>query len=806
MPKRAPLVSIAILSAASLAYEILLMRLFSIIQWHHFAYMIISLALLGYGISGALTAIFRDYLLQKYRTVYPACLGLFGLSTILCFMAAQSIPFNGEEILWDGVQVFYLLALFVILTLPFSVAAMAFCLTFMYFNDQVSHIYAFDLFGAGLGCLGIIGLLFLVFPQTALVLIGISGIIALFISYWELNIKSRPSALLLSICALLIICIAGQLLKLNISSYKSLQQSLLIDGTRIIDQQSGPLGMLSIISSEKVPLRHAPGLSLLSTQEPLPQLGMFTDCDNMTVISQHTEILAQLNYLDQLTSSLPFHMNTISKLLILGSGTGTEILQANYHQVSEIDTVELNPQLIRLVTQSYAEYSGNPYAANNINLFINDARGFLTANEQKYDLIQLALMDAFNASASGLYALNESYLYTVEALQLYLKHLEPNGYLSITRWIKLPPRDTLKLFATAVEAMEKSGIKTPERHLVLIRSWQTGTLLIKNGPFNQTEIQHIETFCNQRLFDIAYTPTIKANQVNRFNILNKPFFYLATKILLSDQRQRFIDNYKFNLEPATDDRPYFHHFFKWSILPEILQLRGQGGLPLLEWGYIIFIATLTVAVLLSVLLILLPLYFYQRTPASTETIKTFHVLCYFFAIGIAFLFIEIAFMQKFILFLHHPVYSASATLCAFLVFAGCGSQYSNRFSSLAHNRTVLAFTVTGIALVSTIYSVLLPILFETLAAVPLYAKVLICITLIAPLAFLMGLPFPLALSSLAQHAEQLIPWAWGINGCASVISAVLATLLAIHFGFNFVILSAAVLYLAIIFVFPEPSV
>lgn len=805
MQQRPPLLSIALLSGASLAYEILLMRLFSIVQWHHFAYMIISLALLGYGISGTFTAIFRHYLIQRYRALYPACLGLFGLSTILCFLAAQYIPFNGEEILWDGVQIFYLLALFLLLTLPFWIAATAICLTFMYFNQQVARIYAFDLLGAGLGCLGIVWLLFLVFPETALVIVGASGLIAFLAAYWELHIRRRAAAVYLSALALLFIGFATPLLQLNISPYKGLRQTLLISGTRIIEQLSSPLGLLSIVQSDKVPLRHAPGLSLLARQEPPAQLAVFTDGDNMAAINGKVGAIEQLNYLDQVTSALPYHLKRIDNLLILGSGGGTDILQANYHQVQSIDAVELNPQIIELVSEKYSDFSGNPYGAPNVSVFIDDVRGFLTTDKRKYDLIQLALMDAFNASASGLYALNESYLYTIEALQLYFRHLKPNGYVSITRWIKLPPRDTLKLFGSAVEALKQSGVNQPEQHLVLIRSWQTGTLLIKNRPFTTKEIQIIENFCTERLFDIAYTPSIKPEQVNRYNILKQPIFYLAAKHLLSEKKQQFLDTYKFNLQPATDDRPYFHQFFKWSILPEVFELRGQGGLPLLEWGYIIFIATLAIATLSSIVLILLPLRFYPQASEQTSTIKIIHVICYFFSIGLAFLFIEIAFMQKFILFLHHPIYSISTSLSAFLVFAGCGSYYSSRFTNQVSNKTVFIYAVSGIALLSFIYSLALPVLFNVLAAVPLAVKISISIVLIAPLAFLMGLPFPLALSNLAQYAEQLIPWAWGINGCASVISAVLATLLAIHFGFNFVILSAAALYLAIIFVFPEPS-
>jgi hypothetical protein len=178
---------------------------------------------------------------------------------------------------------------------------------------------------------------------------------------------------------------------------------------------------------------------------------------------------------------------------------------------------------------------------------------------------------------------------------------------------------------------------------------------------------------------------------------------------------------------------------------------------------------------------------------------------YFLAIGIAFLFMEIAFMQKFILFLHHPLYSFATTLSVFLVFAGLGSFLSAKLNGSFTRQVILAGAVVGIVLIGLLYIVLLDDLFSWLSAIPVLAKIIITIALIAPLALLMGMPFPLALSSLADNAQAMNPWAWGINGCASVISASLATLLAIHFGFSSVILIAILLYAGVVFVYPRPE-
>lgn len=802
---RPPLVSIACISAATLAYEILLMRLFAVIQWQHFGYMIISLALLGYGVSGTVATVFRPVLVKHYLWFYPSSLILFGFSSILCFLAAQLVPFNGEELFWDSWQAVYLVTLFIGLSIPFFFAAGAISLTFMVFKDGVARIYAYDLFGAGCGSVTLVLLLYVVFPQTALVVVGSMGGIAFWIACMELGIHLRIATMLGMAAVAIVVGWAGVSTELNISPYKSLPQIMQRDGARVIEQRSSPLGLLSVVASDRIPLRHAPGLSLLAPVVPLRQLGLFTDGDQMTAITEYSQSSKSLAYLDYTTSALPYHLRKIDRLLILGSGGGADLLRANFHGVGHIDAIELNKQLVELMQYEYREYSGDIYRQKNLQVHIGDARGFLAENRDSFDLIELALIDTFNSSVSGLYALNESYLYTVEAMRLYLAHLHPGGLLAITRWIKLPPRDTLKLFATAVQALTQAGVREPGRRLAMIRSWQTGTLIVKNGPLTEEEIGALELFCRQRLFDLVYTPTLGDDQVNRFNILNEPIFYRATQALISGQSRQFYDAYKFDLRPATDDRPYFHHFFKWSFLPEIFRLRGQGGMPLLEWGYIVFMVTLLIAISLSTLLILLPLKAVRKKAVNVLSVcENVRVVAYFFFVGLAFLFIEIALMQKFMLFLHHPIDAVATVLTAFLVFAGCGSLLAGRYRASYNSRVLLVTAVVAIIGLLLVYLWLLPVVFVATAAVSMPLKMLMTIALIAPMAFFMGFPFPLALSSLAERAAHLVPWAWGVNGCASVISAVLAILAAIEFGFNAVLGMAAVSYAALILVYPEP--
>ncbi|MCP4045639.1 MAG: SAM-dependent methyltransferase [Gammaproteobacteria bacterium] len=784
-----PLFSVALISAAALAYEILLMRLFSIIQWHHFAYMMISLALLGYGASGTFLALIRRWREEHFFAIYLVNAVLFGVGSVVCFLFAQAIPFNALEVLWDPRQSLWLILTFLLLFLPFFCAANCICLTFSQYSNQLHRIYCFDLFGAGLGAVGIIALLFLVLPATALQVIGALGLLSATLAWLECEIRPRwPVAVLLLAIVVLLSPIGG--FSLQVSEYKGLSQALRVLNAEQIDQRSSPLAQLTVVKSPSVPFRHSPGLSLNSPM-PIPaQLGLFTDADALSVLTRFDGKLEKLAHLDYQSSALAYHLLEQPTVLVLGAGGGTDVLQALYHHASRVDAVELNSQVVGLVNHEFAAHTGAIYELPKVTVHNKEARGFVAASSVRYDLIQVALLDSFGASSAGLYALSENYLYTVEAFSQYLQHLQAGGILSITRWTKTPPRDGLKILATAIRTLKKAGVSDPGQQLIMIRSWNTSTLLVKNGFFSKDEIDTLKAFCRERWFDPIFYAGMTKAEANRHNQLQEAWYYEAAVRLLGPASTKFVADYKFNIHPATDNRPYFSQFLKWTTLPELLRLRNRGGMPLLEWGYLILVATLVVAVLASVLFVLLPLWFSRRTKLHADGLH-WRFIAYFAAIGTAFMFIEIAFIQKFILFLHHPLYAVSVVLCAFLVFAGLGSLMSARW----RGKVSLLKITTAIAVLSILYVSLFPGLFNWLIQMPGEFKIPISVLLIAPLAFLMGIPFPLGLSLVSNRCASWIPWAWGINGCASVISAILATLLAVHFGFVFVVTVAALLYL-----------
>ncbi len=792
---RPPFIAIGLLSACVLAYEVLLTRLFSIVLWHHFAYMIISAAMLGYGASGTLLTLLKEKIAPHFGAVYVMAAVALAVLMPAAFLLAQQVPFNPLELLWDNTQPAKLLAVYLLMMLPFFCGGFGIGLVFAQYGKQAARIYACDILGAGAGSLGVIGVLFLVPPAKVLAALTALALLAAAIAVVEL--KVRPKWLMeLFVGMALLAAVALPGIQVHPSAYKDLSQAMNIAGARVIEERSSPLGQITVVENTRVPLRHAPGMSLNATMEPPQQLGVFVDGDGPSALTKFDGNLAPLDYLDQLTSALPYHAlasheRERPRVLVLGAGAGSDVLQALYHGSAAVDAVELDRNVTGLVSQRFNDYAGNLYSQPGVQVHAAEARGFVNTSNQRYDLVQVALLDSFGTASAGLYGLSENYLYTVEALQTYLSRLTPGGMLAVTRWLTLPPRDALKLFATAVAALERSGVTNPAARLVMIRGWKTVTLLVKNSDFTAPEIAAIKEFSRARSFDLAYYPDMKTDEANRFNILSQPYFFDGAVALLGPQRQDFIDRYKFYIEPATDDRPHFFRFFKWDAAAELFALREQGGMPLLDWSYPLLVMTLAQAFAASVLLIVAPL----ALSRCRRTLPTAPVALYFLAIGFAFMFMEIAFIQKFVLFLAHPLYAVAVVLCAFLMFAAAGSWLAGHWQGrrwLAANKVIIAVIAMGV--LALFYLAVLPQMFQALIHLPDAAKIIISVALIAPLAMCMGVPFPTGMMRLAGASEESIPWAWAINGFASVVGAVLATLLAIHLGFAAVILLAVLIY------------
>ena len=792
------LIAVMLVSTAAIAFEILLMRMLSIAQWHHFAWMVISLALLGYGASGTAIALYRDWLEPRFEWAFPACALLFALSMGTCWVLAQRVPFNAQEVVWDPSQFLLLGVLYLLFMVPFLFAALCIGMAFAFRSSQAGTIYLFDLAGGGLGAVLVIGLLFRLDTTQALVVLVLLALLAAIIGARSKAYRLAGAAGVL----IVFFAFGADFFEVRVSQFKGLSRALETVGSEVLAERSSPLSSITVVENRVVPFRHAPGLSIASKTLPPEQLALFRDGGGMSAINRWDGHSAPPAHLGDNTSALPYHLLDEPRVLVLGAGTGADVLQALLHEAETIDAVELDPRTVSLVREEFAEFSGGIYHHPRVRLFIGEARGFAARSEQRYDLVQVGLLDAFAVSGSGVQALNENYLYTTESFRDYLELLEPDGVLAITRWLRLPPRDSLKLANIAIATLNDLGVEQPGSQLAMIRGWSTVTLLLKNGPMNASDIKAIEDFATNRAFDIVYHPAMVASQANRFNRLERAWFHEGVTALVGPGAARFTERYKFNIEAATDERPYFFNFFRWPVFFEAISLRDRGGAALVEWGYLVPAATLAQAVLAGFLLVILPLLLARRSYPPTAGGRTGG---YFFLLGLAFLFVEIAFIQKFTLFLSHPLYAVAVVLAGFLVFAGFGSGLSAALEKRAPfaGLSAVQVAVCAIVVLALVYALAMPKLFDQWLALGDASRVALALLLIAPLALLMGMPFPIGVRSLVKKSPDFVPWAWGLNGFASVISAALATLLAIELGFTAVLLIALLFYAAAAWLAPD---
>jgi len=791
--------AVLLISAVGIAYQVALMRVFSIAQWHHFAYMIISIAMLGFGASGTVLCLLRS----RLRGREAACLHMTALvlcfSLIGCYALSQQVPFETFQLVSQPRQLVYLLALYAILAVPLFLVSTCVTLGFFLAPKQIGRLYFFNMFGSGLGAAGVVGLLYVAHPSALPYVLAVPAALAhLMLVRGRRCGRVRGYGLFVF---LILVTALGGIAPVRISEYKGLSYALNLPGAAIVADSCSPLSVVTAVKSDQI--RETPGQISnypMSELGSLPaQIGLYFDAGAVSPVSDfHDGALERFTYLDYVTSALAYRLVERPRVLVIGAGGGADVLSALQHGAEHVTAVEVDPGVVAMMQETLRDFSGRLYLRPDVTAILAEGRGYLQSHDESFDVIQLPLFGSFTAAAAGVYALNESYLYTVEAFALYLNRLSEEGVLAINCWLKTPPRDAIKLFATAAEACARAGVVEPARHLAFIRSWNNATLLVARSPFTDGQVQAVRAFCSARGLDVCYYPGVKEEETNQYTILDKPIYFDAARAILAPanpESRAFYDDYLFYVRPATDDRPYFFRFFKWGALPRLLRSMGTEWVPFVEWGYLTLVATILQAIVASVVLILLPscLRAIRNPKSKIQNPKSpAWVLLYFAGLGVAYIFLEMAFIQKFMLFLAYPVYAVAVVLTAFLVFSGLGSLFAGNLQG----RPVrgVAWAVAGIAVIASIHLVFMHAAFEAWAAWGDWAKVLASVALLAPMAFCMGIPFPTGLQHVSDHLDALVPWAWGINGCASVVGATLATFTAVHIGFRGAVIIALTAY------------
>jgi len=789
-------INIALLSGIAMAFEIFLLRVFSIIQWHHFAYMVISLALLGFSAGGSLTMLLKKLyttaiLQQNYFKIVFATATAFSLSMWLSVIGTQGLDLNPQELLLYAGSWIKLVSIYIILAIPFFFVSICVVLSFLCYPDVSGKIYAADLTGAGLGCALIFYLMTHLLPENILLILSLLASIAAIIYLKSFATTSATLSFAVSVALASILTNYFGVYHIEISQYKALAYAMRTHGAQLSSRLSGPLGEIRVVANNQVPFRHAPGLSLYSGA-PIPeQLAIFVDGEGPSPIIHWDGKLESLSYLKDLLSSAVYQIRPIESSYLVGLGGGADIMQAKVNGVKNLTVVELNPQIIELLDEIYPQFDGNILHTAGVVTVNSDARAYLEDTATNFDLIKIAGLSSQSASSAGLFSLSENYLLTVEAIKLYLTHLTPNGMLSIDQWLNLPAKASLKLLTMSLTALKDLDIANPEKHLILVKSLQTSSLIVSKSPLKESEIDNLRKFCDAKGFYLVYPTSSSSSSSTLIQTTD-----IEPQQLFDSHADMLIGDYKFDISPATDDKPYFNHFFKWSSLAELLRLKEQGGYTMLENGYLLLLAALIQTFIIGAILIILPLIGTHNKSKSTE--NSLKIFFYFSVIGLAFLFVEIAFIQKAILLFGHPVLAASIVIAAFLFFSAWGSATSSRESAKSISQNIIS-----LLLALLLSSCMLNWIPSLALAAAMEIKYLLVILIIAPLAFYMGRPLPLAIEQLLAKNDELVAWAWSVNGAASVMSSVLATLFAIQWGINGLLIVAGILYLSCIVCFPQ---
>ncbi len=774
--------AISILSAAIVTYEIQLMHFFTIVQWHHFAYMVISIALLGFGASGTVISIFRKWMLQRKDFLLPFLMISCGLlmTIIIRISRHEFFLFDSYTLFVDRSQFSRLLGTYFLFFLPFFSGALAIGLIFIHKVSNISTFYFSDLLGSGMGGALAIFLFWQFSPQEIPSIVAIMPILA-----GILIIRKKTGLYLITYSLLSLSIVVFHFINpfdLLPSQFKSISYTLNLPNAKIDQEISSPYGLVQVVSSPVQ--RYAPGLSLTYADAVPPSSVIFNNGDWYASIPPWSKKDTS-HILNYTTMALPYVFSEPKNVLLFNAGGGFEVSHALFNNAEQITAIEPNATVISLLKNEYTSLTDSLFYHPKVEIHDQASRTFLNQTDKKYDIIQLPLLGSFGGTV-GLNALQEENLLTKEAFAEMWKKLTPNGMIVLSSWIDLPPKITLKSAAMISVSMEAFQIKEPLNHIVAIRSWGTTTYLVKRNPFDQLDIEKVRSFCTFYNFDPILLPGITDQEKVQFNTMEDDVFFNDLEGMFSDQRDRIISKYDFNIQPATDNKPYFFQFLRWKKFPDLIKKTGEKSTVFLELGYLIVVVTFIQVVVLAMLFIILPLFRLGWKGGNKAW-----VIFYFTALGFGYMFLEIVFIKYFVLYLGHPIYSVATVISVMLISSGLGSYYSSRFKEYREILLKITGLITALII---LYTFFIGVFLSSTVGLPITLKIVVTAVIIALPSFFMGMPFPIGLKIVDHIKKSNVPWAWGINGCVSVISTSLAAIIAVEMGFMAVMLFAALAY------------
>jgi hypothetical protein len=667
------------------------------------------------------------------------------------------IPFSPFEVANDPRQIGFFLLVDLLLTLPFAAAGFTVALILRTWPKYAGGLYAWDLVGASIGVL----LLFVSLP-----LVGAPGAVALSSALGFAAATAFAAGRTRSVWAVAALaCVAtaftpGLLPDVRVDSSKPLIVETEQRGGEITFTGWNALSRIDVVERDGV--------------DPM----ILIDSAAMTYIAPPGDDSPHRRNISTLAPRLLENPSVV----IIGSGGGMDVQNALAFGAREVRCVEINPIIIDLVTNRYRDAVGGIFSHPRVQLVRDEGRSYIARMDGNVDLIQVTLIDTWAAGASGAYSLSENYLYTVDAFEDYLSRLTPSGMISFTRWYYETPR----LVTVAREALERVGVTRPEKHVCVVQQKISTAFLVKRSPFTDADMAGIYRIVSDLPdTEVLYDPTRSGDPEGATNFFQQ--------YLTAPDTQPLLDAFPVAIHPVTDDDPFFFQMARWSDL-DFRALRSYTSQNFLEplslpAGQLALATALGLGILLSGILLTIPLAA-GRVPRE----QRFGWLGYFFALGLAFIVVEVVLIQRFALFLGHPTYSVTMVLFAILLFSGLGSAFSARRSGAAAR--VVTPVLGGLVAMLLVFTFAVPPITDALIGLPLIARILLAVVFIGPVAFLMGMPFPLGIRTAGGSDAGHVAWAWAANGCASVVGSVGAVMGAMTWGFSAMLVVAAAIYAA----------